>query len=107
MRQPEIFMSRLRVAPDAVAACSAVLSESERQRALRFKLDRDRSRFIVARARLRQILAAKLGVNAGEIELSNGENGKPHLAGRFAASPIRFNVSHCEDIAVFAFCDGA
>jgi len=100
-------MSRLRVAPDVVAACSAMLCESERQRAQRFTFDRDRSRFIVARARLRQILAAKLRVDASEIELTNGEKGKPCLAGRFAASTIRFNVSHCEDIAVFAICDGA
>jgi len=100
-------MSRLGVAPDVVVACSAVLSESERQRALRFKVDRDRRRFIVARARLRQLLAAKLGVDPREIELSNGANGKPHLAGRFAASTLRFNVSHSDDIAVFAFCDGA
>jgi 4'-phosphopantetheinyl transferase len=107
MRQPEIFMSRLRVAPDVVIACSALLSEAERHRARRFKLDRDRRRFIVARARLREILAAKLGVHASEIELSNTEKGKPRLAGRFAASTLRFNVSHCEDIAVFAFCDGA
>lgn len=100
-------MSRLRVAPDVVAACAAMLSESERQRARRFALDRDRRRYIVARARLRQLLAARLGVSAEEIELSNGEKGKPRLSGRFAASTIRFNVSHCEDIAVFAFCDGA
>ena len=100
-------MSRLGVAPDVAAACSAVLSESEGQRARRFTFDRDRSRFIVARARLRQILAAKLGVDAREIELSNGEKGKPRLAGRFAASTIRFNVSHCEDVAVFAICEGA
>jgi 4'-phosphopantetheinyl transferase len=107
MRQPEIFMSRLRVAPGVVAACAAVLSEAERQRARRFRIDRDRRRFIVTRARLREILAAKLGVDAKDIELSTGENGKPHLAGRFAASTLRFNVSHCEDIAVFAFCEGA
>jgi 4'-phosphopantetheinyl transferase len=35
-----------------------------------------------------------------------GEHGKPALSQRFAASDLHFNVSHCEDVAVYAFSSG-
>src|SRR5256886_7924492 len=35
-----------------------------------------------------------------------GAHGKPALAPRFAASDLRFNVSHCDDLAVYAFSHG-
>jgi len=33
------------------------------------------------------------------VELEYGVYGKPVLAPRFAASGLRFNVSHCDDVA--------
>jgi phosphopantetheinyl transferase len=40
------------------------------------------------------------------IELVYGERGKPALARCFADSGLRFNVSHCNDVAVYAFSSG-
>jgi 4'-phosphopantetheinyl transferase len=47
-----------------------------------------------------------LGVRPEEVELECGAHGKPALAGRFADSELRFNVSHCDDLAVYAFSSG-
>ena len=91
---------------DTISASAAMLSESERQRASRFTFERDRKRFVAARATLRRLLATRLGVRPEEIELVYGKYGKPALGGRFAGSELRFNVSHCDDLAVYAFASG-
>ncbi len=102
----EIVATGLAVEPAAARAATAFLSDAERQRASRLAFDRDRRRFVVARARLRQLLGARLDVRAEAVELVYGAHGKPALAPRFAASDLRFNVSHCDDLAVYAFSHG-
>ena len=82
------------------------LSEAERARAARFVFERDRRRFIAGRAWLRQLLAARLEVAPEAIELVYGPQGKPGLTRRFADSDLRFNLSHCDDVAVYAFAHG-
>ena len=89
-----------RAAPGELAQC---LSDAERLRASRFVFERDRRRFIVGRARLRHLLASRLGVQPDAVELVYGPHGKPGLSRRFAGFDLRFNVSHSEDVAVYAF----
>jgi 4'-phosphopantetheinyl transferase len=48
--------------------------------------------------RLREVLAAVLGMAAGEVELVTGRNGKPELA----TGTLRFNLSHSGDLALVA-----
>ena len=92
-----------RAAPGELAQC---LSDAERLRASRFVFDRDRRRFIAGRARLRHLLASRLGVQPDAVELVYGPHGKPGLSRRFADADLRFNVSHSEDVAVYAFSRG-
>jgi len=99
-------VTSLDVGPQAVDGAEAVLSDAERRRARRFTYYAGRRRFIVARARLRQLLGARLGVRPESVELVYGAHGKPALARRFADSNVRFNVSHCDDVAVYAFSSG-
>jgi 4'-phosphopantetheinyl transferase len=102
----EVVVTRLDVAPDAVRGAAALLSDAERVRASRFVFDHDRRRFIVGRARLRQLLGIRLDVRPDAIGLAYGERGKPALAPPLADSGVRFNASHCEDVAVCAFTQG-
>lgn len=99
----EVVVTRLPVEADAVRTAAAVLSVAERRRADRFVLDRDRRRFIGRRAHLRQLLGKRLDVPPASVELAYGARGKPALAPRFTGSALRFNLSHCGDLAVFAF----
>ena len=99
-------MTRLAAAPEAVRASAALLSDAERHRARRFAFDRDSSRFILARAHLRELLAVRLGVRAEAVEFEYGAHGKPALSRRFADSDLYFNVSHCDDVAAYAFSCG-
>jgi 4'-phosphopantetheinyl transferase len=102
----DVVVTRVGAGSDAVRTAAALLSTAERQRASRLAFDRDRRRFIVARALLRRVLGARLGVRPESVELVYGARGKPALAPRFAASNLCFNVSHCDDVAVSAVSRG-
>ena len=79
---------------------SAILSPAERARAARFHAAAHASRFTVAHARLRQILAALLGFAPADIEFSAGDHGKPALAGKAARTGLEFNLSHSGELGL-------
>jgi 4'-phosphopantetheinyl transferase len=99
----DIAATRLDVTPEVARTAAEVLSDSERQRASRFAFPTERKRYIVARATLRRLLATRLGTRPEEIDLVYGEHGKPALGARFSGSKLFFNVSHCDDFALYAF----
>jgi 4'-phosphopantetheinyl transferase len=103
----EIVTARLDADTPSLDVLETFLSDSERQRANRFVFDRDRRRFIVGRARLRQLLAARLGVSPESVPLTCGTNGKPAIADGFTGVDLRFNLSRCDDVAIYAFSRGA
>ncbi len=102
----ELFVTRLEVGPEAVSAAAALLSEEEQHRAGHFAFDRDRRRYVVARAGLRELLAARLEVRPEAVEFKYGPHGKPALAQQFCRGDLRFNLSHSGDVAVYAFARG-
>lgn len=102
----EVVAARLDVPAYAARSLVRLLSASERARAARFIRNRDRRRFIVARARLRQLLAARLGTQPESVEFTYGAHGKPALAADLAAFGLRFNVSHAQDLALYAITYG-
>jgi 4'-phosphopantetheinyl transferase len=92
----EVVVARLDAPAGDLRAC---LSRAELERARRFRFEHLRRRFIVARARLRQLLGARLGVAPEAVELASGANGKPRLA----RGGLHFSSSHCGDVALFGF----
>jgi len=91
---------------DAVRRYRSLLSADEAQRADRFHFARDRSRFTVGRAALRQILGSYLNLPAQELHFRYGPKGKPDLAGGLERSGIKFNLSHSSDLALLALTMG-
>lgn len=102
----EVLVARLDGGSEIIPTLVKLLDNAERDRASRFVFERDRFRFIVGRARLRQLLSARLGVRPEAVEFAYGRRGKPALASACADSNLRFNVSHSEDVAVYAFTYG-
>jgi 4'-phosphopantetheinyl transferase len=101
----EVVACGLDVAPYAHDALAVLLSQAESQRAQRFIREQDRRRFVVARARLRELLGARLGVRPRDVEFAYGAHGKPALAP--GGDPgLCFNVSHCGSLAVYGFAEG-
>ena len=99
-------MTGLALKPAAVRACASLLSDAERERASRFAFARDARRFIVGRARLRQLLAARLGARPESVELVYGAHGKPALANPGRDRDLRFNLSRRDDVAVYVLSFG-
>jgi len=102
----EIVVAGLALEPAAVRASASLLSAAERERAGRFAFGRDARRFIVGRGRLRQLLGARLGVRPESVELVYGARGKPALANS-GRNSLRFNLSHRDDLAVYALSWGS
>ncbi len=79
-----------------------LLSDDESWRAERFRFERDRTRFISARAQLRRLLGAYLYRDPAELRFVYNEFGRPALADVFAAPGLRFNLSHADNLCLIA-----
>lgn len=80
----------------------ALLSPDEGKRANRFRFPIHRQRFIAARSMLRKLISTYTRVRPEEIIFSYDLNGKPFL--QFPdLTGIQFNLSHSDDVAVYAF----
>ncbi len=76
----------------------SLLSPEEISRANRLIRPEDGLRFIVGRAKLRQLLGSYLSITAQSLELSSLAHGKPVLA----EPRLSFNLSHSGDLALLA-----
>ena len=84
----------------------SLLSSAERDRALRFKFEADRRRYVIAHAALRWILSSYLNSPAQGLEFASGPYGKPKLAAIHAHSGVDFNLSHSHEVALIAVTEG-
>ncbi len=101
LREPGVHVIRFEPARCEDVHLIPDLLESERARALRFRRDEDRRRFVVGRAAVRRIVGGLLGLAPTALELSENEHGKPQAPGS-----IRFNVSHSGELLLLAICHG-
>lgn len=102
----DAWYGQLDVAMAEVERLKRLLSLPEQARAGRFRYARDRRRFIVRRARLRQCLAARTGIAPERLTFVTGQNGKPRLAGdgQSFKAPC-FSLSHSGDHWLLAVAD--
>ena len=99
----EFELLPLAAGAEELSGMISCLSVGERERAGRFKFARDRRRFVVARARLRERLGERLGCPASKVKIGIGAHGKPFAVD---APGLRFNLSHCDDLALIGFARG-
>jgi 4'-phosphopantetheinyl transferase len=85
-----------------IDAVSNLLSTDEQERANRYYREKDKQRFILARAILRLLLARYLNQDAKQLIFEIGENKKPHVKGD---SSLHYNVSHSGDYILIAISD--
>ena len=75
----------------------------EKARADRYLMDLSRTRFISARAILKQLLSKYTGGDPAEISFRLGPQGKPYLPAK--SSPmLQFNSTDTQEEALYAFC---
>ena len=87
-------------------ADAALLCESERERAARFRFAHDRAAWTAARAGLRRVLAVTLGGEPAAVQFSIAPGGKPRLASDKGHARVRFSLSHTRGLALVAVTQG-
>src|SRR5687767_15881523 len=99
--EAQIWCVRLDVPPQTSAGLYATLTDDERNRSARFRFERDRQRFIVARGVLRDLLGRYLATPPGHVRFVYNAFGKPDLSPEFG-SRLTFNLSHSAGLALIA-----
>ncbi|MBU6399949.1 MAG: 4'-phosphopantetheinyl transferase superfamily protein [Verrucomicrobia bacterium] len=104
LAEHDVHLWRLRLNPpvDGLAELARNLSPDERERAARFRFERDRARFTAARGLLRSLLADYLARPADQLRFVYGPRGKPALAPMCNPVGLRFNLAHADGLAVYA-----
>jgi 4'-phosphopantetheinyl transferase len=97
-----VWVSCLDVDPTSRMALAASLSKEERIRAKKFRFRRHQNRFIARRGLLRAIVSQYLHIESDELVFEYNRYGKPEVAHQFNRSGIHFNLSHSDDMALFA-----
>lgn len=94
----------IELAPGAgdVAAALATVSADERARAIRLRVEVDRTRFLLRRQALRAILSAYTGVPPHELVFDVDRFGKPAWAAPLGAAGLSFSLSHSGGVALLA-----
>lgn len=80
----------------------ALLDEAERERAARFRFDRDRLRFVAAHAQARRLIGRHLDRDPAALRFATSRHGKPILAGVGAAPAVAFNLTHSGGVGYLA-----
>jgi len=100
-----VWRAILELSPAVPQRVESTLNVQERERAEKFLVPQARERFLAARGILRELLGAYLGLDADNVALSHGPQGKPSLSPAHN-SKISFNVSHSHGMGLFAFASG-
>lgn len=95
-----LFTGSLEVPASEERRLLALLAPDERARSERFRFARDRRRFVVRRARLRETLARVTGTRPARLRFVTGPFGKPELLG---GPP--FSLSHSNERWLLAVGD--
>lgn len=98
-----IALIDLDVDAEALKRYASWLDIAERERAARFRYDRDRNRFIARRGQLRELLGRDLGLAPEMLWLAEDGHGKPVL---LDDPELGFNLSHSNGRALIATARG-
>jgi len=93
--------------PAQLAALESLLTPDERARRARYRFERERHQFLVARGLLRWTLSGYLGLPPEAVRFRAGPHGKPELAVGATPTPLTFNLSHAAGLVACAIARDA
>ncbi len=99
-----VGLLRLSVEAEMLSALDRRLSKDDQTRAARFRRVEDRARFLLGRALLAQMLAARWGTAPVALELALTKQGRPYLPERLGTN---FSISHSGNWVGVALTEGA
>ena len=101
-KEVQIFCASFSSHSGSIERYESFLTEDEYKKACRFCFPHLKEKYIIGRGLLRELLAQYLGCLPGEILFDYSEYDKPVLADQHASYKLHFNVSHSNDLIVFA-----
>jgi 4'-phosphopantetheinyl transferase len=99
----DLWYARLNPSFTHISYLAEILSADEKKRAQDFRLERDRMRHIFSRGILRLILSEYLDQSPAQIKIMTGSQGKPALFQQEKEYSIHFNLSHSDEVVLYAF----
>ncbi len=97
-----IWQASLQQPLDVIFQLSATLSDEEQRRADRFHFENLRNSFIVARGILRLLLARYVHCKPAQLQFDYTSTGKPFLSKLLGNVGICFNLSHSNNLVLYA-----
>lgn len=97
-----VWLAFLEVSSTCLEYLHRILSDDEVNRAAKYCFEQDRKRFIIRRGLLRCILSRYLGQSPDALAFQYNNHGKPALASIFRQPSICFNLSHSEELTLYA-----
>ena len=98
-----VWKASLEVPHNVADHLKRVLPPDEYDRAKRFHFEKDRRHWIVAHSILRLLLGRYLDIEANELQFVANDYGKPALVQSPHEARLHFNLSHSDEIALYAF----
>ncbi len=87
-------------APELLSRFPDIMSSDEHQRYQRFVFEKDRDQFLIARVLVRTTLSRYASVAPDTWRFHTNEFGKPEIDSRQNPLQLRFNLSHCDGLAL-------
>lgn len=100
-----VIRLRLDLPDDRCQHLAQFLTEDERVRAARFRVDGPRQQFVICRSTLRRLLSSCYQIGPTELPIECGNHGKPSVpttALGQAVDNVEFNVSHSGQLGLIA-----
>lgn len=98
----DVWLCHLKDLSSNINEFYSLLSDDERERANKLKIEDKRQQYIITRGTLRQRLALLTNSDPKDFVFEYLKLGKPVLANQLKNDDITFNVSHSHDIALIA-----
>jgi len=99
-REVHLWCTNLDDSPGDIGVLSQMLSPQEQARARRFVFEKQRRRFIVAKAWSRSVLGPYLSREPCDVPLTVDARGKPHIIAEANHVDLRFSLTHCGRFAM-------
>ena len=87
---------------DKLDSLKTLLSKTELEKVQRYRLAKGQHDALITRAFVRSVLALYTDLSAQDLRFAITEHGKPELCN--SSLPIRFNLSHNNDLIICAVC---
>lgn len=101
----DIYIFKISSYINDVDECFNFLSADEKDRVERYKFNKDKTSYTLARGKLRSILTNYIDIKPCSIIFSYGEFGKPELVKEQNIKNIQFNVSHSGEYIIIGISE--